>query len=380
LKEDQNSSSKQLHILLLTSWFPNEKEPYLGNFIEQFALALSKRHQVTLLYNDFSTAKKYGMVDYHYNENLTVCRAFIPARKGIFYKYVAHKMGVDWVKKHFPRVDLIHACVAARDSWHFLRAQKELSRPMIYTEHGSYMLEKQFSKLSYFKKKRIKKLLEMSYERTAVSERLAESMEKLTNRNVSVIGNFVPTDWFQQGVISTPDDTYNFLHISTLDDNKNFQGILDACLILKEKGILNWHFTVVSEENFVQFNSWCVNNDLSNQFTFESHVPYDKLPEKYLVNDCFVLNSHAETFSIVNAEALCFGLHFITTPVGFLSNDKSKYIDKTTINSPDDLALKMELAIKEKKYSGIKGRVFAEQFKEDTILDQYEKLYRKVLG
>lgn len=365
---------------MLTSWFPNVKEPYLGNFVEQFAISLSKRHQVTLLYNDFSTAKKYGMVDYHYNENLTICRAFIPVRKGIFYKYVAHKMGVDWIKKHFPQVDLIHACVAARDSWHFLRTQKELSRPIIYTEHGSYMLEKQYSKLSYFKKRRINKLLEMSYERTAVSKRLAESMEKLTNRKVSVIGNFVPNEWFQQPVISAPDDKYNFLHISTLDDNKNFQGILDACLILKEKGVLNWHFTVVSEENFDKFGSWCDNNDFSNHFTFESHVPHDKLPEKYLEHDCFVLNSHAETFSIVNAEALCFGLHLITTPVGFLANDKTKYIDKTITNSLNDLALKLELAIKEKKYSGMKGRVFVEQFKEDTIIDQYEKLYSKVVG
>ena len=380
MKEDQNSSTKKLHILLLTSWFPNEKEPYLGNFIEQFAVALSKRHRVTLLYNDFSTAKKYGMVDYYYNDNLTVCRAFIPARKGIFYKYVAHKMGVDWINKHFPKVDLIHSCIAARDSWHFLQTQKELSRPMIFTEHGSYMLEKQFSKLSYFKKRRIKKLLEMSYERTAVSERLAESMGNLTNRNVSVIGNFVPNEWFQQEVISAPDGKYRFLHISTLDDNKNFQGMLDACLILKEKGILNWRFTVITEENYTKYSSWCGENGLSDHFTFESHVPHDKLPEKYLAHDCFVLNSNAETFSIVNAEALCFGLHLITTPVGFLSNDKSKYIDKTTFNSPDDLALKMELAVKEKKYSGMKGRVFVEKFKEDTILDQYEKLYTNILG
>ena len=57
-----------------------------------------------------------------------------------------------------------------------------------------------------------------------------------------------------------------------------------------------------------------------------------------------------------------------------------KALEQALALTPDDLALKMELAIKEKKYSGIKGRVFAEQFKEDTILDQYEKLYLKVLG
>lgn len=378
--ENKKRLKESKHILILTSWYPNEKEPFLGNFVEQFAKALSKRHTVTLLYNDFSSEKKYGMVQEKHSDTFTVCRAYIPAKKGVFYKYVAHKMGVDYLEKNFPKVDLIHCQVGIRDWYHFLETRKRLSRPMVYTEHGSYFIDKQFNKLSVLKRFGLKKLFKFTYENIAVSEELAESMRKISGKKVHVIPNFLPNEWYKLAVNEAPESIYKFLHVSTIDNNKNPQGILEACKLLKEKGITNWELTIVSEENFADLKQWAFLNDLMMEVDFQTHVPHAEMPELYAKHDCFILNSFRETFSIVNAEALCFGLHLITTPVGFLSQDKSSFIDKIEPGNPTDLAAKMQDAILKKKTSNKKGRVFVEKFREDVLLDQYETIYNRILG
>ena len=225
----------------------------------------------------------------------------------------------------------------------------------------------------------IKKLFKFTYENIAVSEFLAENMRKQTPKKIEVIGNFLPNEWFSFSVNPEPATEYRFLHISGMDQNKNPQGILDACKILKERGILNWHFTFVSESDTSSFQDWTKVNGLEQNISFQKHVPHQEMPQLFADHDCFVLNSAQETFSIVNAEALCFGLHLITTPVGFLYKDKTEYMDKVPFNSPEELANKMMDSIKKRKSSGKRGRVFVEQFKEDLILDQYEKVYQKVL-
>jgi glycosyltransferase involved in cell wall biosynthesis len=367
------------HILILTSWYPNEREPYLGNFVEQFAKALSKRHKVILLYNDFSSPTKYGVEQEKVNDTFSVCRAHIPSKKGVFYKYVAHKMGMDYLEKNFPKFDLIHCQIGIRDWCHFLATKKRFNLPLVYTEHGSYFIDKQYSKLPFLKRYGLKKLLKNTSENTGVSQELADSITNISNKKVRVIPNFLPNEWFEFPVNEAPGYTYKFLHISTLDKNKNLQGILDACKLVKEKGITNWELTIVSEEDFAEFKNWTIANDLQLQVIFQEHVPHAEMPELYAKHDCFVLNSFRETFSIVNAEALCFGLHLISTPVGFLNKDNASFIDKVNLDNPLDLSIKMEDAILKKKTSGKNGREFVEKFQENRVMNQYQEIYDDVL-
>lgn len=372
-------SKERKHILLLTSWYPNSKQPYLGNFVHQFALALSKRHTVTLLYSDFSTKDKYGMVTETYHAHFHVCRAYIPSTKGVFHKYVASKMGLDYVEKHFPQVDIIHAQIGIRDWYHFLWARKRFHRPMIYTEHGSFFVESQFEKLGRFQKYGLKRLFKFTYENTAVSDFLAKEMRKQTAKKIHVIPNFLPDEWFDFPVNDKPNDNYRFLHVSGMDANKNPEGILEACRILKARKVENWTFTFVTEGDILRFQKWVNENELMDQIQFISPVKHSEMPALYGVHDCFVLNSKRETFSLVNAEALCFGLHLISTPVGFLVENKSEFIDKTPFGSPEKLADYMENALQKRKSSGMKGRVFVEQFREKSVMDMYDRLYESVL-
>ena len=375
MKDNEDS----LHILLLTSWFPNENEPFLGNFIEQFAYAMSSRHRVTLMYLDYSSSIKYGVKSKILNPNLTICRACVPARKGVFYKYLAHKMSLQWIKENCPDLDLIHAQVGIRDWWHFISIKKTLKLPLVYTEHGSYFIGYQFDRLPFLKRLGLRRLMKKSQEIVAVSDVLAQSMMQNVEQKVEVIGNFIPNSWFDFSFSQLSNEKYRFLHISTLDANKNFQGVLDACAILKEKNILNWHFTVVSEEDFSAFEKWTQMNELVEHFTFLSHVPHELLPELYLTHDCFVLNSNKETFSIVNAEALCMGLHLITTPVGFVGSEKNEVYDLVAFNSPQDLAEKMKNSLQLKKRNNALGREFVAKFREDRVLDSYDQLYQTVI-
>ncbi len=372
--------TRKYHILLLTSWFPNEKEPYLGNFIEQFAVSMSKRQSLTLLYLDYSSKDKYGVVEQKVSDGLIICRVYVPNRKGILHKYFGHKSAINYIRKNLPTFDLIHAQVGIRDWWHFILTKKALGRPMIYNEHGSYLTENQYAKLSFLKRFGLKRLFQYTDLNTAVSTVISSQMEKVSMKKVEVIGNFVPNSWFTLLIIDAPKDIYRFLHISTLDSNKNPMGILEACKGLLDKGIENWTLTIVSEVDFNALWTWSIANGLEKYISFEKHVPHPEMSQLYRDHDCFVLNSNTETFSIVNAEALCFGLHLISTPVGFLSVDKSEFIDKVQFNSPSDLASKMEDAIIKTKFSADLGREFVGKFAEDKILDKYEELYRRLIN
>lgn len=367
------------HILVLTSWYPNEKEPHLGNFVEQFAQALSKRHQVTLLYLDQSDSEKKGVTVENQQADLTICR-INNSKKGVRNRRLAYKAGIDFIRKNVRKIDLIHAQIGIRDSFFFLLVKKRLSLPLVYTEHGSYFTRYHYSKLSFFKRLGLQLLLKQSDHTTAVSAVLAQHMTAVSGTEIQIIGNFLPNNWFAVEVKPKQNDIYRFLHISTLDENKNAEGIIDACKILLEQGQINWHFTVISEEDTSELERRVVANELQKHVSIHGHVPHEKLPDVFAKHDCFVLNSFHETFSIVNAEALCFGLHVITTPVGFLSQDAPDFIDIVEIDNPDQLAEKMNHAIQEKKHSGLLGRKFVEQFREDTILDAYDQVYQQTLS
>ena len=75
---------REKEILWLASWYPNEKNPVLGDFIQRHALAVSKFRKITVIYMDQSgwhETSNTDKTDIQINGNLTEIRRYLPFRK-----------------------------------------------------------------------------------------------------------------------------------------------------------------------------------------------------------------------------------------------------------------------------------------------------------
>jgi glycosyltransferase involved in cell wall biosynthesis len=370
---------KQKHILILTSWYPSLDNPYLGNYIQQFATLLSETCDVTVVVLEKNELKAGETVLEKISESLQEIRAYYGESFLNKSKIKAHRKSLKFVKSYIPSINLIHVHIGMTNWWHFLLFKRALKKPMVYSEHGSYYFKENFNQVNLIQRAGLKRLLYSAEEVTAVSELLKLEMEKNYPKFTNVIGNILPKSWEGIPIKDTHQQEYRFLHVSTVDPSKNVTGILQAVAILKEKGINNFELTILSDESTDDLQRYVAENELTDFVKFLGPHSHSEMPQIYRNHDCFVLNSNFETFSIVLAEALFFGLHIISTKVGFLANTQRAPYEEVAKNNPDHLAIKMEKAIVEKKLSGIEGREFVKQFSQDAILERYLEIYDKLL-
>ncbi len=314
----------------------------------------------------------------HINDNFQEIRFFYNSLISKNSKLTAHKRAIKFEGENYIDFDLIHAHIGMTNWWHFLNFKSKLQLPMVYSEHGSFFLPANFKEISVFNKIGLKKLMKSSDVVTAVSEVLAITMKKNGGKEIEIIGNSLPKHWENLSLaVNNNVKAYRFLHISTLDNVKNIKGIIDAFNIVKNKGFDNLHLTVVSDENYDSQKEYVEKLGLTSEVQFLGPIEHSDLPTIYQEHNCFILNSYYETFSIVLAEAMHFGLHLISTNVGFLVGEESAPFDEVKNNNPEDLALKIITAKTNKSFSGNQGREFAKRFLQDNIIQKYLELYNR---
>ncbi|MFA7272936.1 MAG: glycosyltransferase family 4 protein [Crocinitomicaceae bacterium] len=369
------------HILILTSWYPTENQPFLGNYVRQYAELLSQTCQVTVVSLEKNDKQGAKIVRSKINENFEEIKSFYSSSFFKLTKIQAHFSVLKMVKREVKNLAVLHVQIGLSNWWHFFDFQSSLGLPMVYTEHGTYFLADNLKPLSFPNRWGIKRLIRKADEVTAVSNLLSHAMKSLVPRSIHVIGNILPKSWSNQELSIEPltNETYHFLHISTLNDKKNAEGILDAIALLKNENIADFQLTLLSDEPTEKLQAKALELGISDKINFLGPHSHDELPLIYQSHHCFVLNSNLETFSIVLAEAMFFGLHVISTHVGFVAQDSNAPVDFVEKNNPADLAEKMQYAAMNQLNSGQNGRNFVQKFSESAILEQYTELYDRLL-
>jgi glycosyltransferase involved in cell wall biosynthesis len=222
-----------LKILWLCSWYPNDTDPFDGDFIQRQALAVSTIHSIDVLHVH-KQLKSKGPAHYQKNEintNFTEHIFYNRIRKRNFlFNIYGIFIHTRFIRKN-KRPDLIHVQVPMKSGIIALFYKWFYRIPYILTEHNGYYnsyLPDNFSKKSFLYRAITRSVIKHASVFTTVSKSLGEDINTwVLKKEFKVIPNVVDTRLFRF-IPKDIKDRFQFIHISNMVPLKNVKGIIEA--------------------------------------------------------------------------------------------------------------------------------------------------------
>ena len=309
------------HILYLPSWFPSRVDPFPGDFIKRHAESASLYNQITVFYTvSDENITEPEMTEEKVNERLFVYIYYYPAKNGFLSPLInglkrfsaLRKMYNKVFTNSFPELVHVHVAYPAGLFALYLKNRKKINY-VITEQHTIYMSGDEKSHMTgRFEKKMVRLIYHNAKEIHAVSKALADVLQdrKLVHSAARVIPNVVDTTLFfhkerQRGRL------FNFIHVSTLTQQKNPQGMLAAFSLVKEirTDFLLKVIGPVSEE----LKALSKKLQLEDHVYFLNELAYSHVATEINQSDAMVHFTRYETFGCVIAESLCCGVPVIVS-------------------------------------------------------------------
>ena len=329
-----------MNILVLTHSYPELNLKWRGVFVQEQVKALSKVHDVFVVYfkvdyshfapfSDYSFLKQQSGRITEYE--VTINKSF-PVITQAKYLSNTYRFIEKEILTHV-KIDIIHSHFSYPAGFLGTIIQKRKKIPCIITEHT--WIKKYFR--SWIHKKCVLYALKNSSRVISVSIALKDDIAHFCSRKVSVIPNVIEVDKFY---LSEKHD-HETLNIGILGGMGNYRKGLDILIksvsILKDMdlivhiggdGILLEKFKTLSKESGV-----------FEKCKFYGEISTEHIPDFYSRLDIFVLASRDETFGVVIVEAMASGLPVIATDCGgpkeIITRDTGILVEK---ENPEELA------------------------------------------
>lgn len=390
----EKSESKDLHVLIIPSWYKTPELPVYGSFFEEQARGLMKKgHKVGILFPEFAAfsddkypfKEKYlddGLLTYH-----ILFKARIPRWRAFNYKDFGNKVWVffkDYVSV-MGRPDIIHAHTVFFGGIIANYIHQKTGIPFVLTEHytpfitGGIRNRKDLS----IARKVFQKAGQTNVVSKSFQKDLAEKM-RLPDETFHVLHNMVNPLFFHENShrTLTNDSKIRLFTNSYLLPRKNHQLMLKAFRLLVNdypEAELVIGGEGPSQDELVRLST---SLGLSENVIFRGLLNREEVHEE--LNKChiFLLSSLYETFGVVLIEALAVGRPVITTDCGGPRDIVTKE-NGVILNSfhAEEMAGEIKRTIK--NYDQYDQDKISEdcriRFGEDKILSQIEESYKSVL-
>jgi glycosyltransferase involved in cell wall biosynthesis len=379
-------NTQNCHILVLSSWYPNDLEPSSGNFIQRFARWQSKHFKVSVIF----IKSKEGIPELYFDElqedNFHQIIGYYPKPKGLFSKFrqvAAYKHALDEAMKRLKsKPDLIHAHVSYPKGKEFEYVSRKLKTDFILHEHSSDFSDFGQKSWTPIKKRIIISTLKKAKIVLAVSPFLEKQILKVEPYLVhAVLPLPVDLELFYPEPNMNRKDRYTFIHVSGLDERfKNVKGIVEAFSRVRRHH-KNAFLKIVTDGNSESLSQFMEENNLSEGVEILENLSFEQIAIEYRSSDCFVLFSEFETYSCVLIEALSSGLQVITTQVGIAHDLDPRVIHIVPRKDIHALATTMEDVLRtvmtESKRNALVNE--AKKFAYMEVLAQLKIIYSQVL-
>jgi glycosyltransferase involved in cell wall biosynthesis len=331
MANNQNDKAEDIapYILWLPSWYPNKFEPYNGDFVQRHAKAASLFCSIVVCHfpqsgHKIQIEKSYTETKHSHNlKEVVHYISFKPTGINlldkILYNISYYRATVKYLKTYFrdfglPKVVHVHVPMKAGNLAFWIKRKFGIS--YILSEHASFYASStpdSHSHKNFLHVKQVKRIFKNASTVTNVSNAVGNVLVKLFNLNsVQIIYNVVDTSVFN--LIRTKPEIFTFVHVSTLIEQKNIEGILrvfNKLLAIKN----NWRLKLVGPLNEIVQQKILEYNLLAN-IELTGEVPYEEVARQMQKAHVLAMFSRHENFPCVIVEALCCGLPVISSDVG----------------------------------------------------------------
>ena len=383
-------SHKGKKVLFLCSWYPNRKNPTLGNFVQKHAEAVSLLNEVVVLaIIADDTNSSLEIVE---NKRGTLMEILIYYQKkktslpllGSIQAFAQYKkafsLGMERVYEAHGKPDLIHLNVIYPLGYFAQKLKTKLGIPMVISEHASGF---QGGANAYptIILSLAKKVLKSSDCVMPVSQDLGERLKKLApSITVQVVPNVVNEAIFFPS--ETPQTAHQFVHISTaFEPAKNVLGMLRAVHQLS-KVSSNFSFHIISDGDVTKAHQLARELGLLNSFVF-FYPTMSTIEIANFVKNCraLVLFSNFENFPCVIPEAWMCGVPVIATAVNGIpefANDRNSILVEP--RNEAQLVEAMQAMLNGKSFNPEELRTYAlRHFSYAAVGKQLDELYDRLI-
>ncbi|HEX8229066.1 MAG TPA: glycosyltransferase [Chloroflexia bacterium] len=387
-----DNANDRLRVLILPSWYPTERYPVGGVFIQEQARALARRTdvEVRVLFVDGVSIPAWlrgpKLLTLHREEGVPVYRLLMPSVPGVWpFLYavwgVFAYMGVRMLKV---KPTLLHAHVALPAGLSGALIKLLWRVPLVLTEHmgpfSQLMRNRPAAFATRFSMRRADRVV-------AVSSALRDQITSYPQlrRRIEVLPNVVNVGEFAvRTTTRQPGDPARLLFVGEMITSiKGVDYLIGAVSILKKRGIEVTLDLVGDGRNRREYETLARRLRVADLCRFHGTLRHEEVVELMPQYDVLVVSSLAETFGVVVVEALASGAPVVATrcggPEGILTADLGVLVQKANsealadgivdvLNRPDDFPPQHL------------RRVAEERFGQASISSRLVGLYREVLG
>lgn len=375
-----------MHILWTPSWFPSDRNPANGSFFsEQLKMLNDANLQCGAIVLEPSSLGEQLTPFSVSHEPFPVIRTgfkMIPKGivpiEGFLIAQISRKCARIY-EKNYGKPDIIHA----HSVWPGIIVAQNLAKywniPYVFTEHrpSTFSIRKHSNR-----GRLIHKAVINSDDVITVSTGMAELLASHYNlRRVHTIPLPVRNDFFNTPLSLRKNHTFNFLHISNLDDNKRTLFTID---------VFSEHHQIHPNSNLIiaggankrvdELKNYVERLGLSKAIIFKGQVPRDSIIEIYQEADCLILVSAVESAGAVFAEAAAMGIpavasstfggsFMVTSETGIVVPVDAKEETKNAM-----LRIKHLIESGELSSNHIREEAYA-RFSESSFVDTHKQIY-----
>ncbi len=340
-------------VLHLTSWYPNKTGVLDGDFIQRHikAISLLQLTEVIHVVKDTKNIPRGRKIEKNRTSKLNETIVYYhPLQFGISFIDKAISFVCYWKFfvqeiKHFiqkeGRPDLIHVHVAFKAGLLALWVKRKYKVPFIVTEHWTgYQNDdpNNYSNKSFFFRHYTRKIIEQAISVTSVSENLSQRLGSIFRiRHSSVIYNAVNCEYF----FYRPHQPkkFRFIHISSMDPQKNIEGLLTILSRLKQIR-QDWECIMVGPTKGM-YQELASALNLDDYLEWKGQIEYPDVAKEMQESSALLMFSKYENLPCVICEALCCGLPVISSDVGGIREIVTEKNGKLVEEGNEDQFLKI---------------------------------------
>jgi glycosyltransferase involved in cell wall biosynthesis len=311
--------NNKLHILFLCGWYPSRVLPTNGDFIERHALAISLKHQVTVIHiiTDKNVSNNLEIISTK-EKQITTHIAYLKKTKNPIKKTYLYAKTFLRILRKIKNVDVVHLNEVYPFGIFSLYLKWFKNKQYIISEHHTGYHKPQAEKLTFTHKFISKIITKNATFICPVSNDLRDAMRALNLKgNYFRVPNVVNTDLFFP--TENTNNTFIITHISNmLNAHKNVEGFLNVVKKLDNK-IPNFKIKLIgadAEKYKVFAEKMSIN---LQKIEFINQIPHKEVVAHLQKSDVFVLFSNYENLPCVILESFACGVPVIASNVGGIS-------------------------------------------------------------